>query len=166
MTKTEQNALDQIFAVVSEMRKVNQALTDKVLKLQSAVEKKMEPVNMQDQILAASIGAVQASIQKVLTDYNSPLHILTKGVIESNSGELRRIISDAFSQVIRTEDFKRSIVDAFAHKVARTVISNNDGLFDKVSNELKSDAVFKAKMIAATASVVNECLAQKAIDKV
>jgi hypothetical protein len=60
--------------------------------------------------------------------------------------------------VILTDEFKQSIVSAFSHKVARTIISNNDGLFDKVSNELKQDSVFKARMAMAVSNVVEECL--------
>ncbi len=39
--------------------------------------------------------------------------------------------------------------------------SHNDGLFDKVCNELKQDSVFKAKMSLAVAKVVEECLQEK-----
>lgn len=48
-----------------------------------------------------------------------------------------------------------------SHKVTRTIISNNEGLFDKVSNELKNDATFKAKMAIAVSNVVNECLLER-----
>jgi hypothetical protein len=57
--------------------------------------------------------------------------------VDENSTELRALISDSFVQVIRKDEFKQAIVSAFSHKVARSIISNNDGLFDKVSNELK-----------------------------
>lgn len=85
-------------------------------------------------------------------------------VVDEHSHELKEIISESFSQVIKTDDFKKSIVNAFSHKVSRAIISNNDGLFDKVSNELKQDSIFKAKMSLAVANVVEECLKQKIID--
>ena len=78
-----------------------------------------------------------------------------------NSTELRSIISDSFTTVIRLGDFKASIIDAFSHKVSRAIISNNDGLFDKVSNELKQDAICESKMSIAVANVVEECLTQR-----
>jgi C4-type Zn-finger protein len=111
----------------------------------------------QDILQAAQI-AVGASIKEVLTKYDSPLVRLTRIVVEENAAELKTLISDSFTAVIRTEEFKQSIVNAFSHKVARTIISNNDGLFDKVSNDLKQDQTFKAKMTLAVASVVEECL--------
>src|SRR5687767_9569392 len=101
---------------------------------------------LEKDVLQAAQHAIAASIKETLTKYDSPLIKLVKTVVEENSAELKKLISDSFTTVIRTEEFKTSIVDAFSHKVARTIISNNDGLFDKVSNELKQDAVFKAKM--------------------
>jgi len=86
---------------------------------------------------------------------------LVKSVVDENSTELRALISDSFVQVIRKDEFKQAIVSAFSHKVARSIISNNDGLFDKVSNELKQDAVFKSRMALAVANVVNECLLER-----
>lgn len=116
---------------------------------------------LEEQVLQAAQQAIATSIKETLTKYDSPLVVLTKSVVNEHTTELRAMISDAFVQVIRTDDFKKSIVDAFSHKVARSVISNNDGLFDKVANELKQDATFKAKMALSVANVVEECLQER-----
>lgn len=120
-----------------------------------------EQTQLSQDILQAAQVAVGKSIHDVLTKYDSPLQVLTKKVIEENSTELKALISSAFTSVIRTEEFKQSIVSAFAHKVSRTIISNNDGLFDKVSNDLKQDQIFKAKMSLAVAAVVEEILIER-----
>lgn len=117
--------------------------------------------NLEKDILQTAQQSVAAALRQVLTQYDSPLNRLVKVVIEEHSSELKSLISDSFSQVIRTDQFKQSIVDAFSHKVARTIISNNDGLFEKVSNELKQDAIFKAKMSLAVSNVVNEVLTER-----
>ena len=75
--------------------------------------------------------------------------------------ELKEIVDSSFKKVIRTEEFKASIVSAFSHKIARSIISNNDGLFDKVNNELKQDPVFKSKITLAISNIVEECLKQQ-----
>lgn len=116
---------------------------------------------LEKQVLQSAQIAIGESVKAVLTGYNSPLSLLVKSVVEENSKELRAIISDSFRLVISTDEFRQSIVNAFSHKVARTIISNNDGLFDKVSNELKQDAVFKAKMSLAVSNVVEECLTER-----
>lgn len=121
----------------------------------------MSEKTLSEQVLQAAQLAVASSIKEALTKYDSPLIALVKSVVNENTAELRKMISDSFVQVIRTDDFKKSIVDAFSHKVARSVISNNDGLFDKVANELKQDATFKAKMALAVANVVEECLQER-----
>lgn len=117
--------------------------------------------NLEKDILQAAQQATSAAIRDTLTKYDSPLVKLVKQVVEENNTELKALISDSFQKVIRTEEFKTSILSAFSHKVARTIISNNDGLFDKVSNELKQDAVFKAKMAMAVSNVVEECLSDR-----
>ncbi len=116
---------------------------------------------LEQDILQAAQLAVTASVKEALTKYDSPLVKLVKIVVEENSVELKTLISDSFTKVIRTEEFKASIVSAFSHKVARTIISNNDGLFDKVANDLKQDAIFKSKMALAVSSVVEECLLER-----
>jgi hypothetical protein len=122
--------------------------------------------DLEKQILAITQAAIHESVKKVLTEYGSPLHKLVHSVVDENAKELRGLISDSFTKAIRTEDFKKSVLDAFSHKVSRSIISNNDGLFDKVSNELKQDAVFKAKMALAVSNVVNECLTERSIKSI
>ena len=84
-----------------------------------------------------------------------------EAVVSENTTFLKQVISESFNTVIKKDEFKNSIINAFSHKVARNIISNNDGLFDKVSNELKQDAVFKSKMALAVSNVVEECLTER-----
>lgn len=116
---------------------------------------------LEQKILTIVQQSIADSIKATLTGYSSPLGKLVTEVVTAHSGELRTLINDSFEQVIRTDDFKRAIVSAFSHKIARSVISNNDGLFDKVSAELKQDSAFKAKMVLAVGKVVEEILQEK-----
>lgn len=116
---------------------------------------------LEKDVLQAAQQAIAESIKTKLTGYDSPLGKLVTEVVTSHSSELRTLINDAFEQVIRTDDFKAAIVSAFSHKIARSVISNNDGLFDKVSAELKQDSAFKAKMVLAVGKVVEEILNER-----
>jgi hypothetical protein len=149
---------DAIRALTESNRQFAQKVDEKVANLTEKVDKKHIPSNLEGDILKVMQSSVQASILSVLTGYGSPLTKLITEVVNENSGFLKQVISDSFNQVIRTDEFKGSIVAAFSHKVARAIISNNDGLFDKVSNELKQDSVFKAKMALAVSNVVEECL--------
>ena len=165
MTIKEQRTIDNLFKSVEDLKKENAMFREDVNliveTLNTKVEKKHLPVIFEQDILKTAQLAINESIQKVLTDYSSPLKELTKTVILENTAFLKELISDCFNSVIRTEEFKASIINAFSHKVARSIISNNDGLFEIVSNELKQDAIFKSKMSLAVAYVVNECLLER-----
>ena len=165
MTTKEQQTIDNLFKAVQDLRTENLKFREDV-KLQveainTKTEKKHVPITLEQDILRTAQIAMNESIQKVLTDYSSPLKKLVEAVVSENTTFLKQLISESFNAVIRTDEFKNSIINAFSHKVARNIISNNDGLFDKVSNELKQDAVFKSKMALAVSNVVEECLNER-----
>lgn len=165
MTTKEQQTIDSLYRAVMDLRNENakfrQDVTLQVETINTKTEKKHLPITLEQDILRTAQIAMNESIQKVLTEYNSPLKKLVEAVVSENTTFLKELISDSFNSVIRTEDFKNSIINAFSHKVARNIISNNDGLFDKVSNELKQDAIFKSKMSLAVSNVVEECLKER-----
>ena len=165
MTTKEQQTIDNLFKAVQDLRTENAKFREDV-KLQveainTKTDKKHVPITLEQDILRTAQIAMNESIQKVLTDYNSPLKKLVETVVSENTTFIKQLISESFNTVIRTDEFKTSIINAFSHKVARSIISNNDGLFDKVSNELKQDAVFKSKMALAVSNVVEECLNER-----
>lgn len=161
MTKSEQQ-IQELIRLNQESAQNNRAfqqqVNESISKINEKVEKKHLPIQLESDILQVAQQSIADALKSVLTGYSSPLIKLITEVINENSGELKGLISDSFKRVIRTEEFKSSIVSAFSHKVAKTIISNNDGLFDKVSNELKQDSTFKAKMTIAVSNVVEECL--------
>lgn len=165
MTKNEERTIERLNKTVADLREENRMfrndMTDLITTINKKVEKKHEPVHLEGDILQVVQQSIDASIKSVLSGYSSPLAKLVTSVVDEHSTELRAIISNSFNEVIKKDEFKKSIVSAFSHKVSRAIISNNDGLFDKVSNELKQDAVFKSKMAIAVSNVVNEVLLER-----
>lgn len=165
MTKDEQKTINTLCETVNKLKQENRLLVEKftetINKINEKVSEKHIPISLEQDILQVMQQSVQKSIQECLTGYNSPLTKLVTVVVNEHSTELKQIISDSFNDVIKKDEFKQAIREGFAHKVARTIISNNNGLFEKVSNELKQDAVFKSKMALAVANVVNECLEER-----
>jgi hypothetical protein len=166
MTNKEQQTINNLIKVVQDLRSENQKFREDVkLQIESIntkTEKKHLPIYLEQDILKSVQLSIDTVIKKVLQDdYNSPLKKLIISIIEENSTELKSLISDSFLKVIRKDEFKQAIVNAFSHKIARSIISNNDGLFDKVSNELKQDTFFKSRMVLAVENVVNECLLER-----
>ena len=165
MNAKEQETVNQLLNLARELREENRMfrndITILVNELSSKTDKKFVPITLEQDILQIAQSSINEAIKANLTGYSSPLTLLVKSVVEEHSTQLREIISSSFNSVISKDDFKQSIVSAFAHKVSRSIISNNDGLFDKVANELKQDAIFKSKMSLAVANVVEECLKEK-----
>lgn len=165
MTTKEQKTIDDLHKLVANLAKANEelqkTLVEKINKVEKQVSATYLPVNLEQEVLRVAQTSISESIKSVLTGYSSPLSKFVIAVVDENSTFLKKIISESFNEVIRKEDFKSAIVSGFSHKVARSIISNNDGLFDKVSNELKQDAIFKSKMSVAVAQVVEEVLKEK-----
>lgn len=162
MTVKEQQTIDKLVTLMQTIRTENTQFRNDI-KLQvetmnKKVEAKHAPIQLEKDILSSAQRAVHDSISKVLTDYNSPLKPLILEVVNKNTPYLRDLISECFDVAIKPEEFKQSIIKAFSHKLARSVISNNEGLFDKVHNELKQSPVFKSKATIAISNVIEECL--------
>ena len=162
MTKEEQKSVDKLQDLYIKQQLDQAVFKSQVLAVIKAmndkVEQKHTPIQLESDILQATQKAVTDAIDKTLTTYGSPLQKLIVEVVGKHETELKTIISEAFALVIRKDEFKQSIINAFSHKVARTIISNNEGLFDKVSNQLKQDSVFRSKITLAVSNVVEECL--------
>lgn len=165
MTNKEQETIEKLLKTVSYLREENRMfrndMTELITSINGKVDKKHTPITLESDILSTVQIAMNDSIKSVLSSYNSPLSKLVASVIDEHSSNLRTIISNSFNKVIQKDEFEKSIVSAFSHKVSRSIISNNDGLFDKVSNELKQDAVFKSKMAIAVSSVVEQVLLER-----
>lgn len=165
MTGNEQRQIQELIELARSIKEGNKdfrdMLSSRVDELEAKIDAKHVPIQLEASIMHSVNDAVQKAITSTLSDYNSPLKKLTDAVIEEHKTELRAIIESCFEATIRHDDFRASVLDAFNHKIARLVISNNDSLLDKVSNDLKSDAAFRAKLTLAVSGVVDAFLAGK-----
>lgn len=162
MTSTEQKIIKELYDTMISIKNENKELVDKLNKtiteINNKVDKKHIPITLEQDILQTVQSSMQKAIQEALTGYGNPLSKLVTKVVDDNSVELKSVIAESFNETIKLDEFKKSIKDGFSHKIARTIINNNDGLFDKVGNQLKQDPIFKSKMALAIDKVVNECL--------
>lgn len=167
MTAKEQDTIDKLYSLLSDIKNSNKEFMSKVecevKTINEKVSKKFTPITLEQDILQTAQQSIQKAILESLVGYSSPLNKLISEVIQNHNQELKEIINNAFESVIRTDEFKTGIREAFSHKVARTIISNQQGLFEKVSNELKQDTLFKSKIAIAVSNVVNECLEERKV---
>lgn len=165
MNSEEKKTVTQLYEAVNRIKQENKILVEKITeminKMDNKVNEKHTPISLEKDILGVMQSSIQKAIQECLTGYSSPLTKLVAVVVDKHSLELKQIISDSFDDVIKKDEFKQAIRDGFSHKIARTLISKNDSFFDKISNELKQDAIFKSKVSLAIANVVNECLEER-----
>ncbi len=162
MTANEQKSINEVYTLLALIRSQNddfrQDVKSQVDAINEKVDKKHIPLYFEQNILSIVQSSISKSIEDCLKGYSSPLSRIVVGVIESRNQQLKEIITSSFDQVIQTEDFKQSIITAFSHKIAKNIISGNDGLVDKVCNKLKTDPVFKSKITIAISNVVEQCL--------
>jgi len=162
MTEAEKQQIQKLIEIAKNMQELNHdfrtMISSRVDELEAKIEAKHVPIQLEASIMHSVNDAVRKAITSSLSEYNSPLKTLTDAVIGEHKTELRAIIGACFEQTIRHDDFRASVLEAFNHKIARLVISNNDSLLDKVSNDLKSDAAFRAKLTLAVSGVVDSFL--------
>lgn len=162
MTKSEEKAIAELVEIVGKFIKGASELQDKqeerIVAVENRLDKKFTPLNFEQEILRKSQESIGTAIQSVLTGYSSPLTKLVESVVSEQSSYLREIISESLATTIKKEEFKNAVNEAFAHKIAKNLVSGADSLFSKTMNELKQDAIFKSKMIMAVEKIVNETL--------
>lgn len=161
MTKNEEETIHRLYDLMNDIRNENKQFREDLNKQVDActekVNKKVEPVYLEQGIVQVAKQSIQKAIVETFSGYNNPLGTLIKSVTQSHYNELKEIVNTCLEEAIHTDDFKKTLVDEFSHKVARTLISKNDGMLEKVCNDLKQDATFRSKLTLAIDNVVSEC---------
>ena len=160
MTAEEKRIIQDMKNELNSLRRENESFKSDCTK--EIIEiKTLSPIQLERDILAATQIGIGKAIQESLSGYNSPLLKLIEGVVQTNSVELKSMIQDSFTRVIRTDEFKQSILDAFTHKIGRILIDKSSGILEKTVNDLRQDAVFKSKLALAISSVTEDYLKEK-----
>ena len=113
-------------------------------------------IELEKQILQEAQKAIGEAIKTNLTGYHSSFNKLINEVVESHKEELRAVIDENFSKVIKSEEFKTSVNNAFNHSIARMLVSKLEGSVEKAVNTLRSDPTIRAKMVLAIENIVTE----------
>lgn len=153
-----QKTIDDLHKLVSDLTKSNevfrQTINERVDKAQKIVDAKHHPINFEQEILQVAQLSITKAIESSLASPYGPLQKLVDSVISEYSGSLKTIMSEGLGNVIDLESFKKSIADAFCHKIARRIVSSNDAIVDSFLNDMKSDMTLKAKMTLALSNVL------------
>ncbi len=110
-----------------------------------------------EQIVARELqSALGEVIRSKIGGYNSPLHKFVDEVVIERQQEIKALLRTAVGDAIGQEDFKREIKSAFMHTLARSMMNEFKGEIEKQANALKQQADFRARVVLAIESVVNE----------
>lgn len=110
-------------------------------------------MNLEDQVIGTVHSAITEAIKTKLSGYNSPLDKLIEQAIDNNSAKISSMLNDAVATCL-SGDFKLSLQDACAKKLARVITSKAEGEIEKQANELRSSPEFRAKLTIAITETV------------
>lgn len=112
--------------------------------------------DLEKAILHNAQKAIGEAFHKNLTGYNSSFNKLVDETVANHRDELKTIIEENFTKVIRSKEFDNAVKNAFEHKLAKTLVSKLEGGVEKCVATLRSDPTIRAKMILAIESIVKE----------
>ena len=158
MTIAEEKKINELYTllktITEENKKHREDTTLLVKVLNDKLDKKFLPISLEENILQSAQIAVGKAIAESLSKYDSPLNKLVTTVINEHQTQLRQIVNDSFKEVIDHEDFKKSVLQGFTHKIGKNIVNGSEGLIDKVTNELKSSPQFRAECTLAISNLV------------
>lgn len=153
----------KIEEVSAQIDQINTDLKRKMDELQTllddnkrAIEVKNTPIYLEKDIHRIMLESIDKTISAALTGYNSPLIKLTEAVVNKHQDKFKNIIEESILCVIEQGQFKAGVKAALANKIAKTILSNNDGVIDKCYNDLRQNAEFRSKATLAIANIVKE----------
>lgn len=112
--------------------------------------------NFDEKVMRVVNDVIGDVVVKRLTEYSSPLFPIIDEVIKENQATLKEMFGEAFKLTITADEFKKSLKEAFTHKVARATTDLLIGKIDSAVNVIKSDQTLKARMVLAIENIIKE----------
>lgn len=165
MTIKEQQTIDALYKVVSELRTENNKFREDVTKqtqeLTERIDKKYVPIDLENEIMEVVDKSLTKAMHDALTGYNSPLTKYAHNVVSKYQKEIEGVFDAVVSEGIKTPEFKERVREVLLSKIAKTVISGIDGSVDKTVNLMKQDAIFRSRLTLSVNQLVDEFLNKK-----
>ena len=159
MTKEETKMFEVLQKTISDMHFANQQyrneISAQVASIKKNVEAVTEPFNLEVQVNNIVRDSISHAISTSLESYSSPIHKLVEQHVLKNSSKINLTLQEVFDGSVDVE-FKDEIRKAYAHKVARAIVSNLGSSVDKVVSELKKNKLFESKLTIMVDQLVSE----------
>ena len=112
-------------------------------------------INEKDVLLVVG-SALNQQIENQLKGYSSPLIKIVSEVVQSYEDKIKKIVNDALSETLNSDEFVKVVKDEFSHKVAKSLVGKLEGSVEKAVEVLRQDQAMRARMILAIENIVNE----------
>lgn len=118
-------------------------------------------VSVEKSIDALFVNAIRDSLNdaiktRLCAQYGSPLDKVLSACIDRQQSKIAELFNSAADAAVSSEDFRKEINDAFAHKLARVLVSKFEGEVEKRASELRADPTFRAKVTLAIEKAVKD----------
>ena len=165
MTTKEQQSIDRVFNLVSEIREENkkyrEEISGKVSSITDKVEKTYLPIMFEDEIMKAVDNSLSKALSEAMSGYNSPLVKYAHNVVSKYQTQIEGVFDSVVQEAIATDEFKQRVREVLLNKIAKTMISGVDGSIDKTINLMKQDAIFRSRLTLSVNTLVDEFLTKK-----
>ena len=90
------------------------------------------------------------------SSYHSELIKYVNEVVKVHEDEIIDLFNEAMNDFLKSDDARKVIKDAFAHVMARKLVSGCDSIVSQTMNRVNRDERLKAKIILAVENIVAE----------
>ena len=160
MTAKEEQALKSMYNLINTLREENSKfridVTEQINTINAKVDKEYKPISLENNIVEVIKSTLDKSMQAALTGYGSGLISLINEVVNEHKSELKTLMTTGFIEAIEDKKFNEIIKNSIASKLYRGLLSSNASLFDSITNDLKKDSVFRAKITLAISEAISE----------
>jgi len=116
------------------------------------------PTQLESDMMKFVHSGINEAIKSALTSYNSPLEKFANSVIASHETAIKKIMSDGVAELIASDEFRQSILNAIRGKFAGVIIAKMGGELEKQINKLKSHPDTRAKIQLALSKLADDIL--------
>jgi len=160
MTAKEQQLFSELQNTIRSLEESNRLLANSVAgrvdKVENSLSKKNEPIFLENDIIQAIRQSIGKAIVESLNRYGSPLEKLCEVVINKHEDELKNVLESSIISVFKEKEFISQLNEELAHKAARVLIDSSKGICDSITDELKRDNVFRAKLTIVVSDLIEK----------
>ncbi|MCA6431225.1 MAG: hypothetical protein IM613_17455 [Cytophagales bacterium] len=162
MTAREQQTLDSLLRLVTDLKTENQSFRDEVRSQVNSVTQQVAqkhlPLSLEQEVINSTKTALSKAFADSMGGYNSPFQKYALNVVAKYQSSIESIFDYVVSEAIKTDEFKLRAREVLLNKIVKSMISGIDGSVEKTVQQMKQNAVFRSRLTLALNSLVEDFL--------